>query len=65
MSNLKMVTSQERMEFIGKIRKPIIDPLISDWKSHEMTLEEFIGHAFISGMLFENKKLKEIKNDKQ
>lgn len=53
MSKTLITDASRQMELMGKIRKPIITPLINDFKNQNLNLENFIGHVFISGMIFQ------------
>lgn len=51
-SKIKFASEQDINEFIMGTRDKIIQPLITDWMCHKFTLEEFVGHVFMSGVMY-------------
>lgn len=61
----KQLPEKHVEEFIEKMRKPMIEDFVRDWNSIPMTLEHFISHVWISGVMYGAKaeKTKQTKNE--
>lgn len=47
-----MISDKEAAEFIDALSEPVLKPLINDWYNNQYTIEQFVAHVFISGVMF-------------
>ena len=46
------MTNEETQEFINALSKLVLKPLINDWYNNQYTIEQFVYHVFMSGVMF-------------